>query len=273
VDGLHPYPGSNLSAGTPLHAMRSLLLPELASSPTWGDVVRSMVLESGVWWLHPLHGRGHRSPGVDGCQCWGSLGGQQRGSSSNRTRPHETPRVTTTASVRWLVMRGFVVDGLPGFLDGMQGVRGSSPLSSTTTTAQVTGLPSLSATLPAAAGLSDSWPPRATRCWRRSRCQGRGGLEQLIQGGRDGGVPASQHVLVAQGGRRGGVPHPGHQLPGAGPGGDRQGGRGVPQVVKARPRQAGGSGGRPPHPPLEVAAAQQPTLGGGNTSPSGPGWL
>jgi hypothetical protein len=28
-------------------------------------------------------------------------------------------------------MRGFVVDGLPGFLDGMQGVRGSNPLSST----------------------------------------------------------------------------------------------------------------------------------------------
>jgi hypothetical protein len=28
-------------------------------------------------------------------------------------------------------MRGFVAAGLPGFLDGMQGVRGSNPLSST----------------------------------------------------------------------------------------------------------------------------------------------
>ena len=92
--------------------------------------------------------------------------------------------------------------------------------------------------------------------------QGRGGLDQLVQGGRDGGVPASQDVLVTQGGRRGGVPQPGHQLPRARPGGDRQGGRGVPQVMEAKPCQAGCSGGWPPHPPVEVAAAEQSTLVG-----------
>ena len=37
-------------------------------------------------------------------------------------------------------MRGFVVADLPGFLDGMQGVRGSNPLSSTRHNAS-TGLP------------------------------------------------------------------------------------------------------------------------------------
>jgi hypothetical protein len=60
-----------------------------------------------------------------------TMGRQQMGSSSNRTRPRETPRVTPAALVEWLVTRGFVVDHLPGFLDGMQGVRGSNPLSST----------------------------------------------------------------------------------------------------------------------------------------------
>jgi hypothetical protein len=55
------------------------------------------------------------------------LGGQQQGSSSNLPRPHETSRVTATASVEWPVMRGrgFVGAGLPAFLDGMQAVRRS----------------------------------------------------------------------------------------------------------------------------------------------------
>ena len=66
-------------------------------------------------------------------------GGQQRGSSSNLTRPRETPRVTRTTSVEWPAMQGFVGADLLGFLDGMQGVRGSNPLSSTTTTPQVSG--------------------------------------------------------------------------------------------------------------------------------------
>jgi hypothetical protein len=58
-------------------------------------------------------------------------GGQQRGSSSNLTRPRESPRVTRTTSVEWPAMQGFVGADLLGFLDGMQGVRGSNPLSST----------------------------------------------------------------------------------------------------------------------------------------------
>ena len=36
---------------------------------------------------------------------------------------------------------------------------------------------------------------------------------------------------------------------------------------KAKPRQAGCSGGWLPHPPVAVAAAQQPTLGGGEHQP------
>ena len=58
-------------------------------------------------------------------------GGQQRGSSSNLTRPRETPRVIGTTSVEWPAMQGWVEADLLGFLDGMQGVRGSNPLSST----------------------------------------------------------------------------------------------------------------------------------------------
>jgi GNAT superfamily N-acetyltransferase len=63
------------------------------------------------------------------------------------------------------------------------------------------------------------------------------------------------------------VPHPGHQLAGAGTGRDGQGGRGVPQVVEAKPRHAGCSGGWPPDPSLEVAAAQQLTLRGREHQP------
>jgi hypothetical protein len=48
-------------------------------------------------------------------------GGQQRGSSSNLTRPRESPRVTRTTSVEWPAMQGFVGADLLGFLDGMQG--------------------------------------------------------------------------------------------------------------------------------------------------------
>jgi hypothetical protein len=64
------------------------------------------------------HGRGlHRlGPGGGACyDCWA-------GSSSNRTRPRETPRVKTTTSVGCLVMRGYVGADLLGFLDGMQGI-------------------------------------------------------------------------------------------------------------------------------------------------------
>jgi hypothetical protein len=60
--------------------------------------------------------------------------------------------------------------------------------------------------------LPDSCHPRATRCWRWALREGRCGLDQLVQGGGEGGVPAGHHVLVAQGG-----------------------GRGVPQVVEAEP--------------------------------------
>src|SRR5512133_650612 len=110
------------------------------------------------------HGRGLRLLGPGTGACSRSLGGQQRGSISNRTRPCEAPCVTITASVRWLATQGFVVDDLPGFLDGMQGVRGSNPLSSTTTTPQVTGLPFSLAAFPVLVGLPDSCHPRATRC-------------------------------------------------------------------------------------------------------------
>jgi hypothetical protein len=47
-----------------------------------------------------------------------------------RARPHETPRVTRTASVRWPAMRGFVEAGLPWSLDGIQGTRVSNPFNS-----------------------------------------------------------------------------------------------------------------------------------------------
>jgi hypothetical protein len=55
--------------------------------------------------------------------CSRSLDGQQWGSICNRTRPHEAPRVTTTASVRWPATRGLIEAGLLWSLDGMQGVR------------------------------------------------------------------------------------------------------------------------------------------------------
>src|ERR687897_390883 len=57
--------------------------------------------------------------------------------------------------------------------------------------------------------------------------------------------------------------------PGAGDGlsasaeGDVGGGGGEPRFLEASPARAGGGGGRAPLPPLEIAAAQQPTLGGG----------
>jgi hypothetical protein len=116
----------------------NLVQPCEAPSRLWGWVR----IPAGKWQGrrqgHGPHGRGEvftrqRSP-----RPWPGLrhmhaiaGGQQRGSSSDHARPRETPRFTTSALVGWLVMRGFVVDGLPGFLDGMQGVRGSNPLSST----------------------------------------------------------------------------------------------------------------------------------------------
>jgi hypothetical protein len=50
-----------------------------------------------------------------------TMGRQQMGSSSSRTRPRQTPRVTPIALVEWLVTRGFLEASLHGFLDGMQG--------------------------------------------------------------------------------------------------------------------------------------------------------
>ena len=58
--------------------------------------------------------------------------GQQRGSKTSRTRPHDTPLNSTTTSVQCVAMQGLVVDDLLGSLDGMQGVRGSNPCSRTT---------------------------------------------------------------------------------------------------------------------------------------------
>ena len=82
--------------------------------------------------------------------------GSSGGSISNCTRPCEAPRVTTTASVRWLATQGFVVDDLPGFLDGMQGVRGSNPLSSTRHNA--TSTPALSVICQRFARKRGPWP-------------------------------------------------------------------------------------------------------------------
>jgi hypothetical protein len=80
----------------------------------------------GGWYVQAAlasHGRGlhHLCPSCG--HMFASVGGQQRGSSSNRSRPHEAPPVTTMASGLWPAIQGSVEAGLPGFLDGMQGVR------------------------------------------------------------------------------------------------------------------------------------------------------
>jgi hypothetical protein len=59
------------------------------------------------------------------------------------TRPHEPPRASRPALVECPATRGFVVEVMVGIPGWHARVRGSNPLSSTTTTPQVTGLPFL----------------------------------------------------------------------------------------------------------------------------------
>jgi hypothetical protein len=55
VHGVRPSSVSNLSAQPPRFAMRSLVCPSQPRLLSWGDVVRSMVLEGTVWRPHSLH--------------------------------------------------------------------------------------------------------------------------------------------------------------------------------------------------------------------------
>jgi hypothetical protein len=55
VHGVRPSSVSNLSAQPPRFAMRSLVWPSQLRLLSWGDVVRSMVLECCVWGPHSLH--------------------------------------------------------------------------------------------------------------------------------------------------------------------------------------------------------------------------
>jgi hypothetical protein len=55
VHGVRPSSVSNLSAQPPRFAMRSLVWPSQPRLLSWGDVVRSMVLEGTVWRPHSLH--------------------------------------------------------------------------------------------------------------------------------------------------------------------------------------------------------------------------
>jgi hypothetical protein len=55
VHGVRPSSVSNLSAQPPRFAMRSLVWPSEPRLLSWGDVVRSMVLEGTVWRPHSLH--------------------------------------------------------------------------------------------------------------------------------------------------------------------------------------------------------------------------
>jgi hypothetical protein len=56
---------------------------------------------------------------------------QQLGSKRNFKSPREVPRANTGAVLQGPATQGRVVGAVMRFLDGMQGVRGSSPLSST----------------------------------------------------------------------------------------------------------------------------------------------
>jgi hypothetical protein len=55
VHGVRPSSVSNLSPQPPRFAMRSLVCPSQPRLLSWGDVVRSMVLEGTVWRPHSLH--------------------------------------------------------------------------------------------------------------------------------------------------------------------------------------------------------------------------
>jgi hypothetical protein len=121
---------SNLSAHLPCDAMRGRASPRSVSADELGVVVRSMVRKAVCGGRTRFTRQRPPPPWPGRRRMLRLLGGQQRGSSSNRTRPRETPRVKTTTSVGCLVMRGYVGADLLGFLDGMQGGRGSNPLSS-----------------------------------------------------------------------------------------------------------------------------------------------
>jgi hypothetical protein len=124
-----------------------------------------------------------------------------------------------------------------------------------------------SSTLPLPARPTGSCQPCATTSDGRVLRTGRRRLDQLVQAGRDGSVPSSHDVLIAQGSGRGGMPHPHHQLPRACARRNRQGGRGVPQVVEAQPLHAGGAGSWDPDPAGEVATADRPTTLGREHQP------
>ena len=82
-------------------------------------------------WSGLSYGRGPSSRAVGGRFMLTVVGRQQRGSKLNCTSPREAPRASTTALEQSPATQGFVVGAVPGSLDGMQGVRGSNPLSST----------------------------------------------------------------------------------------------------------------------------------------------
>ena len=142
------------------------------------------------------------------------------------------------------------------------------------------GHPRRSPALALPAALPGSCHPRATASGGPVLRTCRRGLDQLIQGSRDGSVPASHDVLIAQGGGRGGMAHPHHQLTGAGARRDRQGGRSMAQVMKAEPFHAGRSGswdqgrpcGRPPAAAV-LAPAVARRLPGNRPHPSRSGVL
>src|SRR5215218_5918431 len=71
------------------------------------------------------------------------------------------------------------------------------------------------------AALPGSCHPRASPSGGRVLQARRGGLDQLVQGGREGGIPRSHDVLVTEGRSRGAMPNPDHQIAGAGGGADQ----------------------------------------------------
>ena len=102
---------------------------------------------------------------------------------------------------------------------------------------------------------------RATRrlgrtLWR----EGRGGLDQLVQGSGDGLIPAGHHMLVAQRDLGRGVAHALHQLAGVRPGRQRQGGGRVVEVMEPQPLDTSRAGCSKPPAAAEVTAAQVAAL-------------
>jgi hypothetical protein len=113
-----------LPATAPRAASRSPRAPSRLRLPTCGVVMwrlAALGASSGGRGLHTAEVPTSRIAG--GPRMSTFVEGQQRGSKSSRTRPHDTPPNSTTASVQWLAMQGFVRDDLLGFLDGIQEVR------------------------------------------------------------------------------------------------------------------------------------------------------